>query len=213
MWEDLAAAGVRRGTTRLRLGVAALCVVALVSGGCSDDDPSATAASDPGETNSSSEESPSESPSTMETADPKPLKPKEPKFRSGKKGQKAFTRYIVDGWGYSLITNDPSVLIDASGKKACRGCGSLRKELKQREKEGWYVDFPGAKVRKISFSSRGDVREATAVVDIPGSRSFFEDGTFRNDNEAHRSAKFLIDFEAKGKNKKRHWELVAFSVK
>ena len=50
------------------------------------------------------------------------------------------------------------------------------------------------------------------MVDVPESRSFFDDGTFRNDNKAHDNARFLIDIEAVGQGKKRHWELVAFSV-
>ena len=216
MREPIAALGQGRLPRRARLAGVAVCVAALLISGCSDD--TSEAASEPSETPSatdSSSKSTSESPSSSPTeeSEPKPKKPKEPKFRSGKKGQKAFVAYIVDGWSYALRTNDPSVLLGASGKKPCRGCKPVKKELKQRKKEGWYVDFSGAKIRKISFGSRGSIREATAVVTIPKSRSFFDDGTFRNDNKAHKKAKFLIDIEAKGKPKKRHWELVAFSVK
>ena len=211
MREPIAAPGPGGRTRRRRLAGVALCVAALTLVGCSDD--TDEPASEAGETPTSSEsgsESPSESPS--EEASPDPQKPKEPAFGAGAKAQRAFVTYIVDGWGYSLVTNDASVLLDASGKKPCRGCDSLQAELKQREKEGWYVDFPGATVKKITFGSRGSIREATAVVAVPESRSFFDDGTFRNDNKAHDKARFLIDIEAVGQGKKRHWELVAFSV-
>lgn len=210
MREPIAAPGARRRTGRLRLAGVVLGVAALTLVGCSDD---SEPAAEPGESASSESagESPTVSPSEVESPDPR--KPEEPAFGTGAKAQRGFVAYIVDGWGYSLMTNDASVLLDASGKKPCRGCDSLEAELKQREKEGWYVDFPGAKVKKITFGSRGEVREATAVVDVPESRSFFDDGTFRNDNKAHDNARFLVDIEAVGSGKKRHWELVAFSVK
>ena len=57
------------------------------------------------------------------------------------------------------------------------------------------------------------VEVGTVVVDIPESQSFFEDGTFRNDNEAHKGATFLIDLRADGQGKKQHWTLLAFSIK
>lgn len=187
-------------------------VAALTLAGCSNDSEEPT--TEAGETPASSEsasESPTVSPSEVES--PEPEEPEEPAFGAGAKAQRAFVTYVVDGWSYSLVTNDASVLLDASGRKPCRGCDSLRAELRQREKEGWYVDFPGAKIKKITFASRGDVREATAVVAVPESRSFFDDGTFRNDNKAHDDARFLVDIEAVGSGKKRNWELVAFSVK
>jgi hypothetical protein len=212
MREPTAAPGPRRRTGRLRLAGVLLGLAALTLVGCSDDseEPAGEAAETPASSESASE-SPTESPSEVESPDPS--KPEEPAFGTGAKAQRAFVTYIVDGWSYSLVTNDASVLLDASGKKPCRGCDSLQAELKQREKEGWYVDFPGAEVKKVTFGSRGDIREATAVVDVPESRSFFDDGTFRNDNKAHDKARFLIDIEAVGSGKKRHWELVAFSVK
>ena len=34
--------------------------------------------------------------------------------------------------------------------------------------------------------------ESTAVIDIPASRSYFEDGTYRNENEAFKNAEFVV---------------------
>ncbi len=195
---------------RLVVGVAA---ASLLLAACGGDDPATS--SDPGESPSSPSVSgsPSDPASPSPSTSPSPKPPKEPAFAPGSKGKRAFVRYIVNSWEWALQHNDPSPLLDASGKKPCRGCASLSKELRQRKKEGWHVNFPGAKVRKITFRRAGSVQVATATVDIPASRSFFDDGTFRNQNKAHKGAKFLIDIRIDGKGKKRHWTLVAFSIK
>jgi hypothetical protein len=198
---------------RSRLTGAAL-AAAFVLGSCSsgaDQEPAAEPGSSPSSPTASESEPATVSPSPISS--PSPRKPERPKFAEGRKGKRAFVEYIVDGWGYGLQTNDPSVLIKASGRKPCRGCGALRSELKQREKERWYVQFPGAKVRKVTFRPDGPIEVATAIVDIPASTSFFDDGTFRNDNKARKGARFLIDIRADGKRKKRQWTLVAFSIK
>lgn len=189
----------------------ALAAGALLLVGCSGEASEPAAA--PGESASSTTASESATVSPSPTSSPSPKKPSEPKFRNNRAGKRAFVSYIIDGWGYALQTNDASVLLDAAGKKPCRGCDSLRKELSQRDKEEWYVQFPGADVRKVTFRADGPVEVATAVADIPESRSFFEDGTFRNDNKAHKRAKFVIDIRADGQGKRRHWTLLAFSIK
>lgn len=190
-----------------------MAAAALVLGACAggDDD---EAAADPSESPSASSASTSDfSPTPTVTEPPTAEMPRKPDFAGSAAGKRAYVKYIVEGWVYALNTNDPSVLLDESGKKPCRGCGSLRKELAERKKEGWYVQLSGVKVRKVSFR-RDEGREvATAVVDVPASQSFFKDGTFRNDSQAHRGAKFVIDISADGKNKKRHWTLRAFSIK
>lgn len=194
--------------------LAGLTAAVLLLGGCAGD--ATEPASDPGETSgatsgSTATESLTISPSP--TASPTPDKPKEPRFRENRAGKRAFVKYIIDGWGYALQTNDPSVLIDASGRKPCRGCGALRRELRQRANAEWYVKFPGARVRKVTFRADGPVEVATAVTNIPKSQSFFEDGTVRNDNKARKGVRFVLDIRPDGQGKRRHWTLVAFSVK
>lgn len=199
----------------------ALAAAALVLTGCSGGD--GEPAADPGEapgsgSSSSSSSSLSTSPSapgssSSPTSTPGTTKPEEPRFRGSGAGKRDFVRYIIDGWGYSLRTNDASVLLEASDKKPCRGCDTLRSELRERKKEGWSVDFPGAKVRKVKFQRDGDVEVATATVDIPSSQSFFDDSTFRNDNKARKGVPFLLDIRAEGRGKKRHWTLLAFTIK
>lgn len=196
---------------RPRLAVPVLLAAgSLLLGACSGGE--SDAAAEPGEsTTPTASESAVVSPSP--TTSPEPDKPEEPKFAPGRKGKRAFVEHIVEGWGFGLQTNDPSVLLDASEGKACRGCDTYRDELKQRAKEGWYVQFPGATVRKATFRADGPTEVGTVVVDIPASQSFFEDGAFRNDNKAHKGATFLIDIRADGQGKRRHWTLLAFSIK
>jgi hypothetical protein len=200
------------GVVALRL-TTGLAAAALALSACAGD--AREPATSPGESaaasGSASSEATTVSPSP--TTSPEPDEPNKPRFREGRAGKRAFVAYIVDGWGYALQTNDPSVLIKASGRKPCRGCDSLRRELRKRAEEGWYVKFPGAKVRKVTFRPDGPVEVATAVVDVPESQSFFDDGTFRNDNKARKKVKFLLDIRADGRGKQRRWTLLAFSIK
>lgn len=218
MWEGTARERNRRRTARRRpvsRSCVALAAAALVLTGCSGDggEPTADPAETPASSSSSSSSSSPSGPSSSPTSTPSPTEPDEPRFRGSGAGKRDFVRYIIDGWGYALQTNDASVLLDASGKKPCRGCDTLRSELRERKKEGWSVDFPGAKVRKVKIRRDGPVEVATATVDIPSSQSFFDDGTLRNDNKARKRVPFLIDIRADGRNKKRRWTLVAFSIK
>jgi hypothetical protein len=203
-----------RSTRAHRLSVhVGLTAAALVLGACAGD--ASEPASDPGESGSPSSAETSESltVSPSPTASPTPDKPREPRFRDNRAGKRAFVKYIIDGWGYALQTNDPSVLLDASGRKPCRGCVPLRRELRQRAKDEWYVDFPGARLRKVTFRADGPVEVATAIAGIPESQSFFEDGTVRNDNKARKRVRFVLDIRPDGQGKRRHWTLLAFSVK
>ena len=196
----------------------ALLAVALSGAlsGCSDD--SSKAAGDPSETptvsaSSASPSSPTSSPSATATASPE--RPTEPAFAPGEKGQEAFAEYVVASWGYALATNDATALtgLSPSRKEQCRGCKELATELRSRADEGWHVEFPGATVRRTTLSREGERILATTVADIPASQSYFDDGTFRNDNEAHAGARFLIDLRIDGEGKKRHYVLLAFSLR
>ncbi|GAA1928384.1 hypothetical protein GCM10009815_23500 [Nocardioides marmoribigeumensis] len=183
--------------------------------GCSSDSSKAsgTPSKTPASATSSSSGSPSASPSA--TGAPTPEKPTPPVFAPGEKGQKAFAEYVVTSWGYALSTNDATAVtgLSPSKKEQCRGCQDLAAELKRRAKDGWHVDFPGAQVRRTTLKRSDDRILATTVADIPASQSYFDDGTFRNDNEAHKGAKFLIDLRIDGRAKKRHFVLLAFSLR
>ena len=180
--------------------------------GCSEGSPKAAAT--PSQT-----PTPSRTPSTSATPSPSPTPspeaPTRPAFAPGDKGRRAFASYVVASWGYALATNDATAVTDLSPsrKEQCRGCKELRAELQRRAKEGWHVAFPGAKVRRTQLDTRDDRILATTTADIPASQSYFDDGTFRNDNEAHRGAKFLIDLGIAGEGRKRRYVLLAFSVR
>jgi|tagenome__1003787_1003787.scaffolds.fasta_scaffold20987796_4 hypothetical protein len=144
----------------------------------------------------------SASPTPTSSSSPAPQPPTASKNTA--KAREAFARYVVDAWSYALRTNQPGLVTDLSQKKQlCKGCGQFRTELAQRRKDGWYVDFPGTDVQKVvvkPFSGRHasanahlpKTYSAHAVVDIPASRSYFDDGSFRNVNDAHPNAPFDV---------------------
>jgi hypothetical protein len=191
---------------RTPLSAAAASALLLVSltalAGCGGDDGPEPDA----EPSSEASETPSESPSpavteaseedvedvAVEEAFPMP---KPPKAADTPAARKAFAEFVVERWGYALVTNDADAVTGLSPKgSACKGCKDLEKELQQRRKEGWNVDFPGAKVKKVTVEPAGPPRtfDSVATIDIPESRSYFEDGTFRNDNKAFRNAEFAV---------------------
>ena len=193
--------GVRRTTA------AAVAVLGLLLGGCGGDD----AAPDTAETPSTTPtDTPSTSATPTPTASPAPELPPAPPAKDGPAGREAFARFVVDRWSYALRTNDAEAVTALSpATSPCRGCRDLREELAQRRKEGWFVDFPGAEVRRVRLARQApDSFLATMTVDIPASRSYFDDGAFRNDNEAHPGASFQVLMRLD----KKRYTLLAFQV-
>jgi hypothetical protein len=135
--------------------------------------------------------------------------PAAPQAKRGKAGQKVFGRYVMGLWGYGLRTNNPRPLVSLSPpKKPCQGCKAWSTSLQQRRRQGWYVDFPGLKVHKVTTTKVGDNVYVRATVDIPQSDSYNRDGTFRNTNKAHNGAKFEMLVHLK----KKRYQLLAFTV-
>jgi Family of unknown function (DUF6318) len=132
-----------------------------------------------------------------------------PKARSGPVGQRVFARYVIAAWGYALRTNDSGPLLALSPtKKPCEGCASLARELTKRVKQGWYVDFADADVTRISLTNRAGIAIANATVDIPGSNSFNDDGSYRSSSPAHPHSGFQVQM----KLVKKKYQLVSFTV-
>jgi hypothetical protein len=188
--------------------VAALTTVLLLTG-CTagseeqagDDAPSAPAVSSPAAT--PSETAPSTAPVVPEA-------PESPAWRRGAEGRRAFARYVMEAWGWSLRSNDAAPLLRASPRKSpCEGCGTLADELARRAKQGWYVDFPGVEVERVRLRGSGDTVVATSRVDIPESDSFHEDGSFRSTNPAHQGATFTVRMRAV----ERGYRLLSFSIR
>jgi hypothetical protein len=188
-----------------------LLLVLTALAGCGGDD--GAEAADPGPAPQASE-SPSESPfpSVTEAAaeddegaegdlEERFPMPRRPKAADTPGARKAFAEFVVDRWGYALVTNEAEAVTGLSPRgSTCKGCKDLSKELDKRREEGWNVDFPGAKVKKVTVQPAGPPRtfDAVATIDIPESRSYFDDGTFRNDNKAFRNAEFAVQMRWAG---------------
>jgi hypothetical protein len=202
-------AGARRAA-----GVLVLAVVLSLTA-CSDaadDEPSGGSGSS-GSASGSPTSSPTPSASDASAADATaPRKPTMPKAADTTASRKAFARFVMDRWSYALSTNDAAAVTSLSAAgKPCVGCADLTKELATRKKQGWFVDFPGLTVDRVevrSLSGAKGVWAATARVDIPASRSYFEDGSFRNDNEAHPNTPFTVEMRLAGKR----YVLVSYEV-
>ena len=143
-----------------------------------------------------------------------PEEPERPAARNTPEARRAFARYVMAAWAYALSTNDAAAVTSISPRdEQCAGCKDLTKELASRKKDGWFVDFPGVEVdsitlRPINSISVAPLATATAKVDIPASRSYFEDGSFRNDNDAHENTDFAVTMRLDGKR----FVLLAFQV-
>lgn len=176
---------------------------------CSDE---SSGADDPGtraEPESTSTASASPAANPTESGPPRP--PKQPRATDTAAGRRAFAEFVVAAWGHALRTNDAGPVTGLSpAGQPCQGCKELAAELRKRKKQGWYVDFPGAEVRRVVLGGAGAPATylARATVDIPRSISYFDDGTFRNDNDAHRGA----TFEVRMRFDKKRWSLLAFRL-
>jgi len=142
--------------------------------------------------------SPSTSPSAASTTrSSAEVAPTPPPARRGRNGERAFARYVMKVWGFTLRTDDPRPLTRLSPRGSpCRGCPDLARELRKRRTQGWAVRFPGVVVRsiKVTGTHAKAAKEADAVaeVDIPRSDTYNADGSFRNTNPAHPHARFEV---------------------
>ena len=178
--------------------------------GCSDGGSEANVA-DPAGTATGTTTDPPASPSPSPTTTPQPELPEAPEARDSAAGREAFAGFVVARWGYALRTNDAETVTGLSPKAAlCQGCAELAAELKERARQGWYVDFPGAKVVDVEVTPGEEpgVHVALAKIDVPASRSYFEDGALRNENRARKGATFEVRMRLDGKR----YSLLAFRV-
>ena len=200
--------GRRHGRRRTPLLVVALAAASSELTACGDDDPEAVPT--PAPASSTTTSAPTTEPAEP-TASATPEPQKRPRSANTPKGRKEFTAFVVERWGHALATNDATVVSSLSPKGAtCQGCRELRAELGRRTKQGWFVDFPGAEVKRVTVRP-GDatgVWAATARISVPESRSYFDDGTYRNDNKAHPDVAFTVRM----RHQAGRFVLLAFSI-
>ena len=189
--------------TTLLLGLSACSDDESDGDGDADDAPASPAAASPTAASPAATTSP---------VDDEPA-PEPPEAADTRKAREAFARFVVETWGYALRHNDPDPVVRLSPgpKQPCAGCEELEKELSERRDGGWYVDFPGAEVRRLRLTAAPDpgVFLASATIDIPASLSYFEDGSVRNDNDAHRGATFELLMRRDGKQ----FDLLGFQLR
>jgi hypothetical protein len=196
------------------VGVLTALLLAATLASCSSDADDAEEADGSSATPSPTASStPSSSPTP--TTRPEPKLPKAPPAKDDEAGQKAFAEFVIDRWGYALATNDASAMTELSPPSGpCGGCPELEAELKKRKKQGWYVDFPGAKITELTVGPSAqpelqpEMRVATASINVPASKSYFKNGELRNENDAHKGATFEVQMRLDGK----HYVLLAFRV-
>lgn len=181
---------------RARGAVAVLLAVTSAGalGGCGGDErtPGAPAPTTP---TSTTAVTPTESPTPTPTEPPGPTLPSAPKARDTKPAAAAFTRFVVARWDYALATNDGAAVSKLSPQgQPCEGCRDLGAELARRVRQEWRVDYPGSAVRTIDVRREDDVWVGTARIDVPASRSYYDDGSFRNESPAHAGARFTARF-------------------
>jgi hypothetical protein len=148
-----------------------------------------------GSTHASPSPDASASAGTSAVADPPavPAAPESPRAGKGRAGQRQFAQFVLAAWSWSLRSNDATPLLDASlGTEPCGGCTPLRKELRGRDAEGWYVDFPGLRVDRIRLRPAGADVVAEARVGVPESDALNDDGSYRSTSPAHEDATFTV---------------------
>jgi hypothetical protein len=159
-------------------------------------------------------DAPSATPVAEPTEDPTvptpPPVPEPPRPRPGPKGQRAFAEHVIASWAWSLQANDPAPLLAASRsrKRPCNGCRDLARELRKRDRQGWYVDLPPVGVDRTRLRRDGTLVVARSRVDIPESDTYFYDGSFRSTSRAHDDATFLVRM----RRAEDRYVLVSFTV-
>lgn len=185
--------------------------VALLLAGCSGASTSPAASPDASPPVASPPASFPSASATVSVGREVPDAPEPPKARKGPVGQKAFARFVMDAWSWTLLSNDagPLLAVSPSRKQPCAGCRPLARELASRDREGWYVDFPGLTVERIRLRRDGADVVASSKVAIPESDSYEEDGSYRSTSPAHDDASFTVTMRLVDDE----YRLVSFSVR
>ena len=201
------------GRRRAPFLAVALVVVSPVLAACGGDDPESAAEPTANASSSTPTTSPSTDPAS-ESAEPTaaatPEPPKRPRSKNTTKGRKEFAVFVVQRWGHALATNDATAVTGLAPKgAACQGCRDLRTELTKRRKQGWFVDFPGAEIKRVDVEpGEPGTWVATARISVPESTSYFDDGSYRNDNKAHPK----VDFTVRMRHQAGRFVLLAFTI-
>lgn len=166
----------------------------LLMASCSSADETPEADPSPSEATPAATETEEPSPTAEPTLPEPPPMPEPPRPRPGPKGQRAFAQHVMASWAWALQANDAAPLLEAgrSAKRPCEGCRELDRELRKRDRQGWYVDLPALAVERTRLRRDGDQVVARSRVDIPESDTYFYDGSFRSTNPAHDDATFLV---------------------
>ncbi len=194
----------------LRATAGAVGAVLLV-GSCSADTESPEADPSPAAESPTGSATATREPSAAEPTVPSPPPmPEPPRPGPGPKAQRAFAQHVIASWAWSLQANDaePLVLASRSRKRLCTGCRDLVRELRKRDRQGWYVDLPTVSVERTRLRREGDEVVATSRVDIPESDTYLYDGTFRSTNRAHDDAAFTVRM----RRSQDRYVLVSFTV-
>jgi len=189
------------------LGVSLLCAAALTSCG-GDDEPAAEPSPTPAVTST-----PTPTATETPTTAPEVEAPEVPAFSKGTDGQQAFAEYVVQSWAYALSTNNATPLADVSaGKKPCQGCTELVEELDARESDGWSVYPFEVTVNRVKLIQSALGTTARVTFDVPETRSFFDDGSFRNSTPATSDAVFTVSMRVEGEKAQRAYRLIGFTI-
>ncbi|HSV37413.1 MAG TPA: hypothetical protein VLI04_01515 [Nocardioidaceae bacterium] len=183
------------------------CGIALT--GCSGDEPSAEPSRTPSTITPTETPSPTVTESTPPETTPEVEQPTPPSFAKGAAGQEAFATYVVELWAYALAANNAVPLTQLSvGRKPCQGCGELEDELRGRRLEEWSVYPFEVTVQRIRLIDSALGTTARVVFDVPETRSYFEDGSFRNTSPARTGATFTVSM----RQEKQAYRLVGFTI-
>lgn len=189
-------------------------VLALLGGGCSTGAPGPAdaqrtpLASPPSRSPGVPTGTPAASPDGTAAPRSTPSVPGPPPARDDRPAREAFAEYALQAWIHALNTNDPGPLLALSGARPCDGCRQLAAELRERAKEGWYVDLRDVRVWSARSVGEGRTTRVVLAVSLPESATYFLDGSFRSTNPAHPRSTFDVEMTFTGKR----FRLDAFSL-
>lgn len=192
----------------LRAAAGVMGAVLLVSCSGATDSPAATPSTSAALPSTREPAAETPSPPAGPTLPDPPVMPEPP--RPGAEGQRAFARHVIASWAWSLRANDAAPLLAASRSRSrpCTGCRELARELRRRDREGWYVDLPTLSVERTRLRRDGEEVVASSRVGIPESDTYFYDGGFRSTNPPHDGARFLVRM----RRAESRYVLVSFTV-
>ncbi|MGH8964590.1 MAG: DUF6318 family protein, partial [Actinomycetes bacterium] len=136
-------------------------------------------------------------------------KPSLPEAGDTLAGEKAFAKYVLHAWEYTLATNDYSAMAAADPAGSCKGCPELEADAEENRANGSYLDDPAVTIHSVELTDETKGEKTVGLtVSSPAVKRMNVDGTVEEEYPASKKFYFEVGMTFEGD----HFQMTRFAV-